>query len=432
MKILVTGATGFIATQMITDLIAAGHQVTCCVRDTRYAERLFPQATVIRCDFLNDITAEQWLPRVQGIDVVINCVGILYHPNKKVIWAVHHDTPRALFDASVAAGVKKIIHISALAVDKSAVEYAKSKKAIDDYLLTLPIKAVILRPSFVYAKGSYGGSSLFRGLAGLPWIIPVPGKGEQTFQPLHNEDLAKAVLRLIEQPLSNSIILNAVGPTRVPLKDVLTTLRNWLGFPKAMLLFIPLRLIGLGARAGDLIPYSALNSSSIKMLSQNNIATDEATQQFHEHIGFVPRDFSAGVFSHPSSVQDRWHARLFFLKPALQLSLAFVWLFTAFTSAFFIPKAAAYHILAQLGNPASWQPLCLYGASAIHGILGLALLFSYQLKKVGTLQIGIMISYTALITLLLPHLWIEPFGAMAKTLPLIVATLILLALASDR
>lgn len=432
MNILVTGASGFIAAQIVSALITAEHHVTCCVRNTPYAQRIFPNSTIMSCDFINDTSPQQWIPRLQNIDIVINCVGILYHPNKKIIWAIHNDTPRALFDACVQVGIKKIIHISALAVDKSTVEYAKSKKATDDYLLTLPIKSVILRPSFVYGRGSYGGSSLFRGLSGLPWFIPVPGNGQQEFQPIHSEDLAKAVMRLIEIPLSESIILNAVGPNRVPLKEVLTTLRSWLGFSKAKLLFIPFSIIRSASRLGDLIPYSSMNSSSIKMLTQNNISTEEDTQEFHQKIGFVPRDFYTGVFSQPSTVQDHWHARLFFLKPSLQFSIGFLWIFTALCSAFFYPKANSYHLLSQVGIPKQWQSLFLYGASLIDGLLGISMLFWFQLKKVCVLQISLVIFYTLIISFMLPHLWLEPFAPIVKNIPLIIATLVFLAMESDR
>ena len=163
MKILVTGASGFIASQIVTDLLTAGHQVTCAARNIDYTKNLFPNANVIACDFTLDNKPKTWLPRLKDIDVVINCVGILYHPNKKVIWDIHYETPKAIFDACVIAGVKKIIQISALGIDKTDVEYAKSKKAADDYLLNLPITSVILRPSLVYGRGSYGGTSLFRG-----------------------------------------------------------------------------------------------------------------------------------------------------------------------------------------------------------------------------------------------------------------------------
>src|SRR4029078_11891029 len=138
-------------------------------------------------------------------------------PNQKILWAIHHDTPKALFDACVKTGVKKIIQISALGIDHSDTTYSKSKKAIEAYLFTLPIKSFILRPSLVYGRGSYGGTSLFRGLAGLPWFIPVPGEGQQTFQPIHLQDLSKAILRLIEIPLEQNQKFAAVGPKSIKL-----------------------------------------------------------------------------------------------------------------------------------------------------------------------------------------------------------------------
>jgi nucleoside-diphosphate-sugar epimerase len=432
MNILVTGGSGFIASQIVTDLIAAGHAVTCCARNTAYAKNLFPSAKILACNFINDTTIDVWLERLKGIDIVINCVGVLYHPNKKIIWAIHYDTPRALFQACLKVGIKKIVQISALGVDKSDVEYAKSKKAMDDYLLTLPIPSIILRPSLVYGRGSYGGTSLFRGLAGLPWITPVPGKGIQQLQPIHLQDLSKAILLMLNKPLNHSIVLNAVSEKPVALNEVLRKIRSWLGFPKAKLIFIPLWLIRMGAFFGDLIPYSALNTTSYKMLVQNNITNSEEVKKFYEQIDFIPRDFITGIYSQPSTVQDHWHARLFFLKPLLQVSIAFVWLFTAVCSLFLYPKSASYALLAQLGVPGVWQPILLYGSSLLDATIGISMLFSLQLKKIGVVQIGVILIYMAIITWKLPQLWLEPFAPIGKNIPLLAASLVYLALESDR
>lgn len=136
MNVLITGASGFIASQVVTDLIAARHSVTCCVRDASYTKNLFPTTTILPCNFINDTIIDAWITRLKNIDVVINCVGILYHPSEKIMWAIHYDTPRALFDACVEMGIKKIIQISALGIDQLDMPYAKSKKAADDYLIT--------------------------------------------------------------------------------------------------------------------------------------------------------------------------------------------------------------------------------------------------------------------------------------------------------
>ena len=432
MNILVTGAAGFIASQIVTDLLAAGHSVTGAVRNTEYAKNIFPTMKIIQCDFIRDTTPELWVERLKGIDLVINCVGIFHHPNKKIIWAIHHDTPRALFDACVKVGVKKIIQISALGVDKSDVPYSVTKKAADDYLTTLPIPSVILRPSLVYGRGSYGGTSLFRGLVGLPFITPVPGPGTQEFQPIHLQDLSKAVVKLVNLPSTDKILLNAVSSKRMNLNEILTKMRAWLGFQKSVIVHTPLWIIRIAAFFGDFIPYSGLNTTAYKMMMQNNVTTAEETQKFHDTIGFTPRDYSEGLYSQPSTVQDHWHSRLFFLKPVLQNSIAFIWLFTAFCSVFLYPRSASYQLLGDVGVSEAWQPLAFYGASLLDAILGVAMLIGYRLKLTGGLQLLAIGLYTAVITWKLPQLWIEPFMPIAKNIPLVVATLVFLAMESDR
>jgi nucleoside-diphosphate-sugar epimerase len=433
MNILVTGASGFIASQVVTDLLAGAHNVTCCVRNVRYTKTIFPQTTVIPCNFHKDISQDDWIPGLKNIDVVINCVGILYHPNKNIIWAVHYNTPKALFAACVTAGVKKIIQISALGVDKLQVDYAKSKKATEEYLQTLPIPSIVLRPSLVYGRGSYAGTSLFRGLAGgLPFIIPIPGKGNQTFQPIHVQDLSRAILILVNTPVSKNLILSSVCEKRINLREILTHLRAWLGVSSARLLFIPLFVIRIAAFFGDIIPYSALNSSAFKMLKENNVADDVEMKKFQEIIQFQPKNFIEGVNSQPSTVQDHWHAKLFMLKPLLQVSIGFIWLWSGICGALLYPKSNSFEWLSQIGIQSSWQPFAVYGVSAVNALLGLATLCAYQIKKISVIQLAIILLYTIFITLKLPSSWLVPFGSLAKNIPLLVATLMFMALESDR
>jgi uncharacterized protein YbjT (DUF2867 family) len=104
-----------------------------------------------------------WTPRLQGVDAVINCAGILQGGRGQSIEAVHHLGPRALFDACVGSGVRRVIQISAISADEAAgTAYASSKKSAEDALRSLDLEWVILRPSLVYARGSYGGTCSVR------------------------------------------------------------------------------------------------------------------------------------------------------------------------------------------------------------------------------------------------------------------------------
>lgn len=431
MNILLTGASGFVGSQIASDLINAGHQVTCCVRNVNYTKKLFPTSHVIDCDFIHDTDKTCWLPRLKDIDIVINTVGIFYHPNRDIIWKIHFETPKALFNACVEMGIKKIIQISALGVDKYEGDYSKSKLAADQYLTTLPIQNIILRPSLIHGRDSYGGTSLFRGLAGLPFIIPIPGQGHQQFQPIYLPDLSLAILNLIQNE-SQSKILNAVCRKKISIKDILQQLRNWLGLPNAFQLKIPNIFLKIGSFFGNFFAGSMLNSASYKMLLFDNVTDHAETNQFIQAIGFEPRDFTTGLFSQPSGVQDRWHSQLYFVKPLLQLSLAFLWLFTAFASVFLFPQDQSFALLDKVGISSDWQPLFLYGASTINALIGLCLLFNYQIRKVCLLQMFIMLIYSVIITLKLPYFWLEPFGPITKNIPLFISIYILFILENAR
>ena len=175
MRILITGANGFIAREIIARLATSSHEIIACVHN-KLLENI-PHIRVFKSDFTKAIRPEYWLPHLKDVDAVINCVGVFQTTNEKAMWNIHYETPKALFEACVKQRIKKIIQISALGIDKVDVPYATSKLAIDKYLQTLDVDSAIIRPGLVYGKGSYGGSSLFRGLAGLPFILPTPGRG---------------------------------------------------------------------------------------------------------------------------------------------------------------------------------------------------------------------------------------------------------------
>ena len=103
MKILLCGATGFIGRHLEQALIASGHHVVRAIRQPKRADD-------ISVDFVRDTDAAIWLPRLMGIDVVVNAVGILRDSTAVPMQAVHADTPKALFTACAQVGCK-VVHI---------------------------------------------------------------------------------------------------------------------------------------------------------------------------------------------------------------------------------------------------------------------------------------------------------------------------------
>ena len=193
MRILLTGASGFIGKHLLHALLAEGHDVVCAVR---HPERLptHPHLSAIRADFANDTDKSTWLARLSGVEAVINTVGIFRERGAQTFENLHTRTPRALFAACAESDdVHMVVQLSALGADEEAdTAYHLSKKAADDYLATLPIRAAIVQPSLVY--GADGASSrVFKAMASLPFAVRL-GDAPQLVQPIHVDDVVAAAL----------------------------------------------------------------------------------------------------------------------------------------------------------------------------------------------------------------------------------------------
>ncbi|HEX7770021.1 MAG TPA: NAD-dependent epimerase/dehydratase family protein, partial [Dokdonella sp.] len=157
MRVLVTGAHGFIGGTVVAHLLAAGHEVVPAVRRPRPAQRDGALAG-LACDMGRDVDESPWLPRLAGIDAVVNCAGILRERGRDRFEVVHVQAPLALFRACTRTGIRRVVQVSALG-DPADGEFIASKHRVDAALLALLPEAVVLRPSVVYdTRGSHGGT----------------------------------------------------------------------------------------------------------------------------------------------------------------------------------------------------------------------------------------------------------------------------------
>lgn len=410
--------------------VSEGHEVIAFSRQPEIVARWFPKIASFYADFASSQDPEFWKKHLKNVDVLINCVGVFQTSTKNEMWLIHVEAPKLIYSLAQVCSVSKIIHISALGIEGNDSNYAKSKLAIEDYLRELSIDSIILRPSFVYGRGSYGGSSFLRGAAGLPGFILTPGAGQQQLQPIFIEEFERILLRCLS--LSGKHQLDVVGSEKLSLKNLLQKMRSWLGFGKAFNISIPIRILSFLSIFGNFFRNSPISTTGLKILCQDNISTPENYQKLIATSGISPSGFSEILIKTPSQVQDRWHARLFFLRPLLRLSLAFLWIFTAMITAFFYPTEKSLQLLEQVGLNAFFSSLALYGSCLVDFALGLATLFNYKIKWVGLLQCVLILGYTLIISIKMPYFWLYPFGPISKNVPILLATGIMMALESSR
>ena len=165
---------------------------------------------------------------------------------------VHAEGAAALFAACEQAGVRRMVQISAIGVDRgAATAFARTKLAGDEALMARNLDWAILRPSVVVGRQAYAGSALFRGLAALPILPRLADAG--LLQIVQLDDLVRTVLFLLRPGAPSRLVLEVVGPERLSLEAVLGAYRRWLGLREARFVTLPSWLAHVAFRVGDLI-----------------------------------------------------------------------------------------------------------------------------------------------------------------------------------
>ncbi|WP_428036127.1 SDR family oxidoreductase [Amphritea sp.] len=424
MNILLTGASGFVGQHLYSRLRQEGHRVVAAVRDAAQFRRVFADAETLTVDYSRDHSANVWLPRLNGIDMVINAVGIIQESATQRFSDLHQKSPSALFDACEQVGVRRVLQISALGAEANAIsQYHQSKFAADQHLAGKDLDWTILRPSVVYGPGAKS-TAFFRALAALP-VTPLVNAGEQRIQPIHIDDLVKAVIVCIGDDKTHRSQIDLVGPQPLSFKAYLQYQRQWLGLGDLRPLLIPYRLAQPLVKLGGWLKTGPVNAQSLDMLIQGNTAPVEPLV---EQLGFTPRSVESELQRIPSQVADRWYAGLYFMPGVLHGCIALLWIMTGLCSLLFYPEAKSLEILFQAGIEGLPATLSLYAGGAIDLLLGLAMLHNRWLKAALIGQLLLTIAYTLIISWLLPELWLHPFGPVTKNLPLMTATLCLLVI----
>jgi uncharacterized protein YbjT (DUF2867 family) len=277
MKILLTGATGFIGRNIATALVADGHQVQ-------------PASRQSGVDFRRMLDPQDWKSHLTGVDAVINAVGIISEQHGQRFESLHTRAPCALFHACLDAGIRRVIQISALGADEASVSrYHQSKRAADDELRRLDLDWFVLRPSLVYGR-SGASTALFMRLAALP-LIPVIGDGTQALQPVHVSDLVATVLRgLASSDVQRT--LDVVGAERTTFADWLEIMRQAQGLPRTRQFHVPFSLVSvLAPVAGFFSPM--LRKENLLMLQRGSVADSHPLTRF---LGRQPLEIDPQLF----------------------------------------------------------------------------------------------------------------------------------------
>ena len=290
--VTVFGGSGFVGTQIVQLLAARGHRVRVAIRRPDLAGHVRTLGTVgqvvpIQANIRNMASIER---AVAGVDIVINLVGIGANSGAQTFTAVHVDGARAIAQASRAAGVTALVHMSALGVDKAAEvsQYAASKLAGEAAVFEAFPHAVVMRPSILFGQGD-GFFNLMAGLARLFPVLPLIG-GDSKFQPAYVADVAEAFVLAAEGKLKTGKIYELGGPQVETYRQLIERVQRE-ALRNRPLLPLSFGIAKLLAGVMSILPFPPLlTADQVDLLSVDNVVSDAAIRDKRTFagMGIVP------------------------------------------------------------------------------------------------------------------------------------------------
>jgi NADH dehydrogenase len=293
MKVLVTGGSGVVGHSTVTALVERGH--TASVLSRGAAEDVQAWSRGVEA-WPGDIHVPASIEgSADGCDALLHLVAIVEErPPEETFQRVNVEGTRLMLEEATRAGVRRFIYVSSLGAESGASAYHRSKSAGEALVRQFTGEWVIVRPGAVYGPGDEHLSLLLRMIRTLP-VIPSIGDGEQRFQPIWHNDLAKGLAVAVDRPNIAGRVLEVGGREVITMRTLIDRMQA-LTRRKVPTVPVPEFLASLGLRAMSAVGVTApIAESQLEMLLEENVIAEGRPNALVQDLGVAPTPLDEGL-----------------------------------------------------------------------------------------------------------------------------------------
>jgi uncharacterized protein YbjT (DUF2867 family) len=277
-RILLLGSTGFVGRAVAHKALDAGHQLRVLVRDPMKAAAFKVRgAQVVVGDALNPSAVQQ---AAAGVEHVISLVAVRRNRPQSYL-AVNVDGPRILGQASIAAGVRSVVFVSAIGSKLDPhFKYFTSRWMGEQELAKTGVAGTILRFSLVIGEDGGIVHDFERSLVG-PFAM-IPGSGQAQIQPILREDVARCIVEAISRPQLLGKIIELGGPEVVTYETMYDWFLQARNIKKPKFKMPTAALIPAAIAMEAVMKEPPITPDEVRMIDQPNLAAgiDSVSSQF--------------------------------------------------------------------------------------------------------------------------------------------------------
>lgn len=293
MRVFVTGATGFLGQGVVDALLGAGYEVVGLVRKEMTSEI---GALRYVTGSVTDSSADSLAGMMEGCDAVVHLVGIISedHGSGQSFERVHVTGTANILDAAkrIAPPVARFVYISAVgAAPDASAEYSRTKAAAENLVQHSGLPWTIFRPSLIFGPGAQFLNQIEQLLTKPPLspfalpFVPVPGDGQNRFQPVYIGDLTRIIFASLTAPATANRLYEIGGADEVTFDELIAAVGERIGVHKSIL-HMPLPLMFAGAAVLEsVLPRPPITTDQLLNLKSDNTCDNELVK---EAFGLCP------------------------------------------------------------------------------------------------------------------------------------------------